>query len=428
MKSIKTKLILYFCCLIFLIITIISSISYFISSNGMSNIEEMLLNKKLDGDMRSTTVYLESYFGEINYKDGDLVDAEGNSIADRFEIVDTIMNDLGDVATIFVRKDDDFQRILTNIITKDGNRAVGTFLGKDSVAYSHIVESGKYIGEADILDEAYLTAYEALLDKNGETIGVLFVGVSKAEAQNLIRDSQIFMRNIFILVAVIAVAFAVILTFIMGKKITDPIIMTIKYAHNIADLDITQDIPQGLINQKDEIGTLAGTLQNIIENLRIFIVAVVDASSHVSSSSEELTAISEQSSMASEEVARAIEEIARGATDQAQDTENGANKIIELGSIIEEDLGYIRELNISSEEVDRLKDEGFQVLRDLVRTTELNGAASKEISQVILSSNISAEKINIASEMIRSIAEQTNLLALNAAIEAARAGDAGRGV
>lgn len=53
--------------------------------------------------------------------------------------------------------------------------------------------------------------------------------------------------------------------------------------------------------------------------------------------------------------------------------------------------------------------------------------SAKELQEIIVNTNESAEKIESASQMIRNIAEQTNLLALNAAIEAARAGEAGRG-
>lgn len=427
MKSIKTKLVLYFCCLIVFITATISFLGYYLSSEGMKGIEEKLLHEKLAGDVESTVLYLEHYFGDITYKNGTLLDEEGINISGRFEVVDTIMEDLGDVATIFVKSDDDFQRVLTNITTEKGERAVGTFLGKDSTVYSSIINKEKYVGEATILGQSYLGAYNPLFDENKEVVGILFVGVSKEEAANLIKDALIVMRNVFIVIMLVAVAISVVATFIIGKRITEPIILTIKYADNIANLDVSQNISESLTKQKDEIGRLARAFRDITENLRKFIITVVDASGHVASSSEELTAISQQSSMASEEVARAIEEIAKGATDQARDTENGASKIIELGSIIEEDLEHMKELNISSEEVARLKDEGFEVLEDLVEKTEMNVMASKEIGEAIVSSNDSAERISSASEMIRSIAEQTNLLALNAAIEAARAGDAGRG-
>ncbi|HHX60119.1 MAG TPA: hypothetical protein GX707_05195 [Epulopiscium sp.] len=62
-----------------------------------------------------------------------------------------------------------------------------------------------------------------------------------------------------------------------------------------------------------------------------------------------------------------------------------------------------------------------------MKATESSSKATKDIQNVINSTNDSAGQIEIASNMIRSIADQTNLLALNAAIEAARAGEAGKG-
>ena len=51
---------------------------------------------------------------------------------------------------------------------------------------------------------------------------------------------------------------------------------------------------------------------------------------------------------------------------------------------------------------------------------EDNNKISISVGKTIMETNTSAEKISVASDMIRNIAEQTNLLALNAAIEAAR--------
>jgi methyl-accepting chemotaxis protein len=62
-----------------------------------------------------------------------------------------------------------------------------------------------------------------------------------------------------------------------------------------------------------------------------------------------------------------------------------------------------------------------------VKKSEENNAIAAEIAGIIITTNEEAEKIQQASQMIKSIADQTNLLALNAAIEAARAGESGRG-
>lgn len=120
-------------------------------------------------------------------------------------------------------------------------------------------------------------------------------------------------------------------------------------------------------------------------------------------------------------------DIASGASDQATDTEKGTISILELGKLIEDNKDMIGELNISTEKVDHLKNEGLEFLVDLIEKTNLNSNSANQIQSVILNTHDSAERIVTASKMIESIAAQTNLLALNAAIEAARAGEAGRG-
>lgn len=101
--------------------------------------------------------------------------------------------------------------------------------------------------------------------------------------------------------------------------------------------------------------------------------------------------------------------------------------IQELGDQINSTQVGIEKLYESSNEINNLKNEGLEIISDLVLKTDRSNETTKEIYQVIVETNDSAEKISSASEMIKSIAEQTNLLALNAAIEAARAGESGKG-
>ena len=147
----------------------------------------------------------------------------------------------------------------------------------------------------------------------------------------------------------------------------------------------------------------------------------------MASSSEELKHSSEYSSNAANAMARAVDEIARGSTNQSSDTEKGLRHIEDLGNLVEKNENLLKDLNLATKEVDVLKEEGFRIIDELLENTESNNKSIEDIQAVINSTNESAERIEVASSMIRSIAEQTNLLALNANIEAARAGEAGRG-
>ncbi|HHV38923.1 MAG TPA: methyl-accepting chemotaxis protein, partial [Tepidimicrobium sp.] len=88
---------------------------------------------------------------------------------------------------------------------------------------------------------------------------------------------------------------SIIVTYIMGNSIANPIVKIAEHSGEIANLDITQDVSQALLKRKDEIGTLGNALQNIINNLRDIINEVNQSSEQVVATSEELTATTQQS-------------------------------------------------------------------------------------------------------------------------------------
>lgn len=430
MKSIKIKLIAYFGVIILLSSLAIGTLSYFSATKGMSDIQSQMLVDKLEGDIASANYYFSRFYGDISLEGETLYDFRGRDIQGRHNMVDAVLEDLGDVATIFARVGDDFKSISSNVMLDNEERAVGTFLGTDSSAYEAVMNGETYIGQANILGEDYFTAYQPIKNTEEEIVGLLFVGTSITASNEAIKSHGNKLVTSTLLIIGISVFVALGAVLVIGRGISNPIIQVSQEIERLARYDLTMDNNsrlEKLASRKDEIGNMATSVTHLQENFSGLIRDVLNTSHYVASSSEELSATSEQSSLASEEVARAIDEIARGATDQAIDTEKAANKTIEIGELIDLNEGYVAELNTAAEDIDKRKEEGFYILNELVKKTEESEKATKQIFNVIKGTNANAQKIEDASSMIQSIADQTNLLALNAAIEAARAGEAGRG-
>lgn len=207
------------------------------------------------------------------------------------------------------------------------------------------------------------------------------------------------------------------------KEIQSDVVL---YENKYKKLDI-ETIMEAFVDRKDDLGILGQVIKATNVNQKEITHRLLQTASQVNNTSQELTLISQESAKAVEEIARTIEQIAGSATEQARDTENGVNQILELGNIIEKDQQYLIDLNNSAEIVEKMKNEGSVSIVELMERTKDREHYMERIQEGIIKTNQSAEKINSASQMIQAVAEQTNLLALNAAIEAARAGEAGRG-
>ncbi len=427
LKSIKGKMVLVFCSMIVVSVLMVSIYGYSRAAQGMKEVEVQILSEKLSADINSTKRYIDKYFGNLNMKDGELVDEKGKYIKARYELVDEIKNDLNDYATIFVKREDDFERIITNIMKKDGGRATGTFLGKDSKAYEYMVKGESYIGEAEIQGEAYLTLYEPIKDSKNQVIGIIFVGISKINSEQLIHSNLTEIKLNFICIAIIVAVVAGLISYFYGKGLADKIIAAINHTKEIAKYDLSNDVPEEFFNRKDEIGELAKAVQAIVVSLRNLINEVNMASGNLSSSSKELAANSQQSKISIGEVSNIVGDISQGAMDQAQNTYAGSERLLQLGELIDTEQDYLDDLMRLSKSVNNLVDEGLKDINNLSNKTEESSMAISKIYERIMKTNDNSSKINQASNLIASIAEQTNLLALNAAIEAARAGEHGRG-
>ena len=102
----------------------------------------------------------------------------------------------GGMASIFMRKGDDFERITTSMKTESGERAVGVLLERDHPAYPKMMEGGAYTGRAVVDGKPYMTHYEAVKNPDGKVVGILFIGFEisdfQASVDKLVNDARFY--------------------------------------------------------------------------------------------------------------------------------------------------------------------------------------------------------------------------------------------
>ncbi|WP_205751945.1 methyl-accepting chemotaxis protein [Cryptosporangium phraense] len=113
----------------------------------------------------------------------------------RTPLVDDIRSMVGGTVTVFQRMNPagDLLRVATNVRTKTGARAIGTYIPATAAdgspnAVAAAIKSGKpYRGVAKVVDTWYVTAYNPLRNASGQVIGAIYVGIPQAEATASLR-------------------------------------------------------------------------------------------------------------------------------------------------------------------------------------------------------------------------------------------------
>lgn len=284
MKNIRTKLIAYFG-----IITLLSSlfmglVGVSTNNKDISNIKNHLLRSHVENNMDLAMKYLRSFYGPLQQCNGALCDRDGNIIEGRTEMVDSILEDLGDKSTIFIKDRNDFKRISTSIISEDDERAIGTYLGTNHSAYETIMKGELYVGEADILGDNYYTAYQPLKDDNNNIIGILFVGTPTKALDNIIQihDEKMDKINILIIalrIISLSVLIALASILLLGRRLTNE----------------DDDKLESLCRNKDELVNASKPIISSYNNLTNSIKDIDNILEEIGSFSKELSNTSEHS-------------------------------------------------------------------------------------------------------------------------------------
>lgn len=355
-----------------------------------------LTEQKITGDLELLKQYIHQEYGEISFENDNIVDSEGNSVHYKYGVVDKMMEKVGDNATIFVREGDDFKRIVTNIITQSGERAVDTMLGTGSKVYDKIIAGESYNGIATILKEKYFVVYEPLLDPDKEIYGILYVGVPMSKMLKFIQSQLVLVMLAFLGGLVIILALAIFISKSLSEKLSKPIVtlkgklVDVQKGNLTVKFQSTTNDEIGMLT--DAIGDTVNTLKDL--NRKIYIaINILNKNLHtlfVSSTSVKDSANTQAVTV--EETQRNFESMNVMIETISQDSDK-ANGYTSTA---------LSKANMGMESMSKLEAEMVKIVD-----------SSKEITNTL--------------GMINEIAEQTNLLSLNASIESARAGEAGKG-
>ncbi len=441
MKSIRWKLIVIFGTLIFIVAVSVGAIGVFQANSTV----ESVVNAKFSSTLKSSTnmleLYLSEQFGTLSLDGDTLVDSDGQTIEGRPEYLSSFSNDMNMLATVFVRRGDDYIRILTTVTDNHGNLALETELDSEGIAYEHISQGQSYYGPAQILGLSYFTAYQPLYDQGGEIIGIYFVGIPLDEVESIIAQGN--SETIFFMAVAVIVLLVVALLSIFF--ISGSIVKPIKHITWVA-----KDISNGIfhtitdVGTEDEVGQLSDAFGITVNNLQQYIDEIGRSLKSISSGDlrvdlqcnyvGDFEKLESSINDLTENLQKTLSniELSSGRLRESSVQISQSAQTLAGGSI--EQASSIQELSATMDDISKqlaVTAKHFETVKEHSQLARKNADDSNHRMQDMTTAmhhiNKKSGEIQNIVRTIDDIAFQTNILALNAAVEAARAGQAGKG-
>lgn len=272
---------------------------------------------------------------------------------------------------------------------------------------------GKRISRAD-LQAGFDEAGAATVDLAAKTVNEL-----DAVLQSRIHGYVVY-RWTLIIGSLSSVLIASLLFWFVLRSITQPLTLTVSHLENVAQGDLSQELPAEFEARGDEIGQLSRsigsmltTLRSMIGEIRSGIGSLTVASSGLVEASESVKVGSRDASDKAQMVAAATEEMSSNVSSVAAGMALANQSLEAVSCATSQMTATISEIASNSEQARSITAGATQQAMHVTGQIQQLGQAAREIGRV--------------TEVINEISSQTNLLALNATIEAARAGTAGKG-
>jgi len=409
--GLQKKSILFFDLVLLIVCVILCFLGYRSANHGF----ELSLENKANSDIRQAQAILDFAFpGPWQIKNGALYKGE-QEMNEAYEVVDYLKQLNANNVTVFSGD----TRVATTFV-KDGQRMVGTKASAE-IAEKVLIHGEHFVGEAEVLGNKYLCAYDPIKDESGKNIGMLFMGIPTAEIDKLQTEFLVSSVSVSI-VLIVAIGLAV---FFVVRKVLNPLVDVEEKMMRVSEGDLSS--PPLEIVYDDEVGNIANSTNKMQDAIADILKDISTSAQQVAAASEELTASASQTSDSINHVAKSVENMAGGADMQSVSLGNVSSKISDMGN-------EMAALNQGSQNMQNVAErsrsgakEGHEAVANAMQAMQEMAEQMTASSKVVGTLGERSKEIGKIVETISGLAEQTNLLALNAAIEAARAGTAGRG-
>lgn len=173
-----------------------------------------------------------------------------------FTLVDRIKEVAGvDTVTIFFGD----LRVSTNVMTEEGERAVGTRVSQ--VVYDKVLREGQdYKGEAFVVNENFITRYIPLRDHRGTVVGSLYVGARLSSFEMLVRTFYHQEAQI----ALVCIVLAGVVSVPIARIVTRPIAELVEANRSLAQGDMSVRVQA---YGKGELAVLGRSFNNMVTTL-----------------------------------------------------------------------------------------------------------------------------------------------------------------